>query len=194
VSAHAASLEASQACYPNGKKVSLSGAGFAPEDPVTFKVNGRKIGGSAITDADGSFRANYPPPTAETEDRLVIRATDSVGTTAKTVVFVTVRRGFRANPDTTTNVRTWRAVFKLFGFGAGRKAFVHYIDPDGKHRKTIKLGRLKGPCGRLKTERRRVLPFRNPDTGRWKLQFDTRRRFSRKTTNKRVIPVKVFLG
>lgn len=172
----------------------MSGDGFAPDGPVTFTVNNRRISGEVITNGDGHFEATYTPPASQTESKVVIRATDAQETTAKTKLVVTRERSVTAVPDTTNNVRTWKAVFKLYGFGAGKKVFIHYIGPNGTLRKTVGLGRLRGPCGRLKTSKRRVLPFSNPDFGTWKLQFDTRRHFSRNTAKKRVIPVRVFRG
>jgi hypothetical protein len=156
-------------------------------------VNGRRTSGTVITNGDGDFEANYEPPASPDEDRLAIRASDSEGTTARAVIFVTTERRVTADPAQTNNVRTWKAVFRLYGFGKG-KAFIHYIGPNGKLRKTVNLGKLRGPCGRRKTDKRRVLPFADPDFGVWKLQFDTRRRFDRDTANKRVIPVRVYRG
>ena len=189
--AQAATIDAAKRCYFNGDTVVLKGSGFAPDGPVTFTVNGRRTSGTVITDGNGDFEANYEPPATADEDRLVIRASDSEGTVAKKRIFVTTERRVTADPAQTTNVRTWKAVFRLYGFGRG-KAFVHYVAPNGKLRKTVKLGKLRGPCGRRKTDKRRVLPFANPDFGVWKLQFDTRRRFDRDTAKKRVIPVRVF--
>ena len=39
-----------------------------------------------------------------------------------------------ADPDSSTNVRTWSAVFKLYGFGKG-KVYIHYIAPNGSSRR-----------------------------------------------------------
>ena len=50
------------------------------------------------------------------------------------------------------------------------------------------------PSGRLKTEKRRVMPFDNPAFGIWRLQFDTHRRFDKDRERKRVIPVRVYRG
>lgn len=192
-SAAAATVTAAQPCYANGEEVVLTGEGFAPDGPVTFTVNGRRIDGVVTTNGDGEFEANYTPPTTQSETKLVLRATDAAETTAKTTLFVTRERSVNADPSRTDNVRTWKAVFRLYGFGKG-KMFIHYVGPNGKLRKTVGIGRLQGPCGRLKTDKRRVLPFSNPDFGTWKLQFDTRRRYDSDTANKRVIPVRVFRG
>lgn len=191
--AGAATLDAGKSCYFNNNVARLSGSGFAPDSPITFTVNGRPLNATATTDSAGNFLVRYDPPRTETERELVLRATDSEDTSARTTIFVTRRRGVTADPDRSNNVRKWRAVMRLFGFGRGR-AFIHYVNPNDRHKKTVRLGRLRGPCGRLKTERRRVMPFRNPQFGVWRLQFDTRRRYDPDTVNKRVIPVRVFRG
>ena len=66
--------------------------------------------------------------------------------------------------------------------------------PVGGHVKTVGLGRLQGPCGRLKTAKRRVMPFDNPQFGKWRLQFDTHRKLDRDRKDRRVIPVQVYRG
>jgi hypothetical protein len=191
--AGAATLDAGKSCYFNNNLARLSGSGFAPDSPVTFTVNGRPLNATATTDSAGDFLVRYDPPRTETERQLVLRATDSEDTSARTTIFVTRRRAVTADPDRSPNVRTWRAVMRLFGFGRGR-AYIHYVNPNDRHKKTVRLGRLRGPCGRLKTDKRRVMPFRDPQFGVWRLQFDTSRKFDRDTVNKRVIPVRVFRG
>ena len=191
--ASAATLDAGKACYFNNNVARLSGSGFAPDSPITFTANGNQIGQSVTSDSAGDVLVRYEPRRTDTEREVVIRATDSEATSASTTIFVSKRRKVTADPDHAANVRTWRAVLRLFGFGQGR-AFIHYINPNGTHKKNVRLGRLRGPCGRLKTEKRRVMPFRNPQFGVWHLQFDTHRRYDPDRTNKRVIPVRVFHG
>ena len=191
--AGAATLDAGKSCYFNNNLARLSGSGFAPDSPITFSVNGRTLNATATTDSAGNFLVRYDPPRTETERQLVLRATVSEDPSARTTIFVTRRRAVTADPDSSSNVRTWRAVMRLFGFGRGR-AYIHYLNPNDRHKKTVRLGRLRGPCGRLKTDERRVMPFRDPQFGVWRLQFDTSREFDRDTVNKRVIPVRVFRG
>ena len=191
--AGAATLDAGKSCYFNNNLARLSGSGFAPDSPVTFTVNGRPLNATATTDSAGDFLVKYDPPRTETERKLVLRATDSEDTSARTTIFATRRRSVTADPDRSSNVRTWRAVMRLFGFGRGR-AYIHYLNPNDRHKKTVRLGRLRGPCGRLKTEKRRVMPFRDPQFGVWRLQFDTHRKYDQDTVKKRVIPVRVFRG
>lgn len=192
-SALAASLDAQKSCYPVGGEATLIGSGYAPESQIRFTVNGEPLRETVSSDEAGDIRVAYTPPRVKTERRLVIRATDSEETSAQTTIYVTRELRVTADPDNSSNVRTWRAVFRLFGFGRGR-AYIHYINPKGRLKRTVRLGRLIGPCGRLTTSRRRVMPFDDPQFGFWKLQFDTRRRYSKNTVRKRVIPVRVYRG
>lgn len=191
--ADAASLSAGKSCYPNGSKVRLSGSGFAPDSTIRFAVNGRTLQGVVTSDQAGDVAVSYSPPDTATEQRLVIRATDEEGTVARTTIFVTRELRVTADPPSSSNVRTWKAVFRLFGFGRG-KGYIHYVNPKGEFQKTVRLGRLRGPCGRLRSTRRRVMPFAEPQFGFWKLQFDARRRYRKSTVRKRVIPVRVYRG
>jgi hypothetical protein len=192
--AQAATLEAAKSCYPIGGDAVINGSGFAPDSPITFTVNGDPLPANVNSDEAGDVRVTYRNlPRTTTERRLVIRATDAEDTSAKTIVYVTRELRVTANPDSSPNVRTWRAVFSLWGFGSGR-AYIHYLNPKGKLKKTVRLGRLIGPCGRLKSSKRRVMPFKDPAFGYWHLQFDTRRTYSKNTERKRVIPVRVYRG
>lgn len=189
----AATLDAGKSCYFNNSLARLSGSGFAPDSQIVFRANGQRINSSTASDSAGNFLVNYDPRHTNTERKVVLRATDAAGTSASVTIWVTRKRRVTADPRRSSNVRTWEAVLSLFGFGHGR-AYIHYRNPNGVLKKTVRIGRLHGPCGRLKTEKRRVMPFDNPAFGLWRLQFDTHRRFDKDRERKRVIPVRVYRG
>ena len=191
--AAAATLDAGKSCYYNNSLARLSGSGFAPDSTISFSVNGKTINQTVTSDAAGDVLVRYDPRHTNTERKVVIRATDDEGTSARTTIFVTRKRRVTADPNSSPNVSTWRAVLSLFGFGDGT-AFIHYQNPNDVHKKTVRLGELRGPCGRLKTHKRRVMPFDNPQFGVWHLQFDTHRHYDPNRKQKRVIPVRVFRG
>lgn len=191
--AHAATLDTAKSCYPNGTVAELSGSGFAPDSEIVFTVNGRRLSERVVSDPSGNVAVRYTPARASVERRLVIRATDEADTSASVTIYVTPRLRVLTDDERSDNVRTWKAVFRLFGFGRG-KAYIHYVNPKGRWKKTVRLGRLQGPCGRLRTSKRRVMPFDRPQFGFWKLQFDTRARYDKDTARKRVIRVKIFRG
>jgi hypothetical protein len=191
--ASAATLDAGKSCYFNDNVAQLSGSGFASDSSIVFTVNGERIDQSVTSDPAGEVFVRYDPPPTRRERRLVIEATDSEDTSARTTIRVSAKRRVTARPDHADDVRKWRAVMRLFGFGRGR-AFIHYLNPNDKHKKTVRLGRLHGPCGRLKTDKRLVMPFPNPQFGTWHLQFDVRRRYDPDRKRKQTIPVEVFRG
>lgn len=189
--AHAATLTAGKSCYPNGDDARLVGRGYTPESNITFTVNSRTLKQQVQSAADGTLEVDYSPRKTSTERKLVIRATDQDGHTGRETIFVTARFHVTAHPASSKNVEKWKAVFGLFGFGHG-KAYIHYVNPKGHFKKTVKLGRLHGPCGRLTTTKRRVMPFRDPQYGPWQLQFDTHRRYRKNIDRKQVLHVTVY--
>jgi hypothetical protein len=80
------------------------------------------------------------------------------------------------------NPSSLRVRFSVFGFALaapGRSVYVHYIRPNGKRKKTVRLGKARGVCGKIeRTAKRRLFPFR-AERGNWKLQFDTSKRYRR---------------
>jgi hypothetical protein len=192
-SAHAATLAAGKSCYENRDEARLVGHGFAPESQIRFAVNGRRLKELVRSDGDGDVAVFYTPARTQTERKLVIRASDEDGTAAKTTIFVTKRFAVTAKPPGSDDVRTWKAILGLYGFGRGT-AFVHYANPKGRFKKTVRLGRLRRPCGRLLTSRRRVMPFRDPQYGRWYLQFDTHRRYRPGIADSKLVRVAITRG
>jgi hypothetical protein len=63
------------------------------------------------------------------------------------------------------------------GFTTGKRLYAHVVRRG--YRRNVLVGKLKGPCHTAKA-RRRVMPAALAP-GRYKVQFDTRRRYSPKT-------------
>ena len=74
------------------------------------------------------------------------------------------------------------------GFTEGKTLYVH-VRRAGKG-KNIRLGRLKQPCGTKKTRKR--IFRRTAKTGTYKVQFDTRRRYTSKAFPKVTFRVRIF--
>jgi hypothetical protein len=55
--------------------------------------------------------------------------------------------------------------------------YAHYVRK-GKLRKTVQLAAAAGPCGTFDV-RRRQLPIRRPQTGRWTVQIDQEREWDK---------------
>ena len=63
------------------------------------------------------------------------------------------------------------------GFTTGKRLYAHIVRK--RFKRNVFIGKLKGPCRTLKS-RKRVLPAGTP-TGVYTVQFDTRRKYSKKT-------------
>ena len=65
------------------------------------------------------------------------------------------------------------------GFTEQRAVWAHYLYK-GRLRKTVRLvRRIRNPCG-VFSVRRPQIPLKRPRLGRWRVQFDQRRRYSRR--------------
>jgi hypothetical protein len=196
--ASAAMLATTSRCFQGGSDVVVAGAGFTAKSVVTVSRDGINIG-SATADEQGAFRNKFTTPklsggVRETVYDLV--ASDGTNTAITRYRATKVIAGF---VPATGNPATLRVRFNVFGFGLFKsqpKVYLHYVRPSGSLHRTVSLGRARGTCGHLRLKRRRLLfPFR-PQRGRWMLQFDTRKRYTRATASSRFAwvrkPVQVF--
>jgi hypothetical protein len=76
-----------------------------------------------------------------------------------------------------SNVR-WR----IAGLPPGARVYAHYVH-GGKQQRRVSLGRMPKRCGVLR-KRLRMIPISNPATGKWRIQIDTRKRYSARTSPK----------
>jgi hypothetical protein len=196
--AHAATLEASAACFQAGGDVVVAGAGFTPKNVITVARDGTNIG-TAVADGNGAFRNKFTTPKLSGgvhEAIYDLVATDGANTAITRYRATQVIAGFTPR---TGNPSTLRVRFDVYGFGLFKrkaKVYLHYVRPNGKVRTTIYLGTARGTCGHIRrTSRRLLFPF-SPERGRWTLQFDTRKTYGKPKANSRFAwvrkPVQVF--
>jgi hypothetical protein len=172
--ARAATVETDLPCYLENRQVAVSGAGFTPGAGFTVLRDGQPIGGGTVA-ADGTVTGSFASGTLEAgiaERPFDLTLTDQTNQAATKFSVSRFRAEFapsRGNPA------TLRVRFSVFGFGRqGLPVYVHYLSPDGKLARTVRLGMTKSICGGItRTRLRRLFPFR-PRAGRWRLQFDTR--------------------
>jgi hypothetical protein len=117
-------------------------------------------------------RSHAPAATDATNPALVASAS-FVGTLRR----VTVRPA-RAKAGRRLRISGAGFVSSQDGSLAGRGVFMHVRGPGG-YKSDGRVGRLEAPCGSFKV-RRRIVPT-GADSGRYRVQFDAARRFSRKT-------------
>jgi hypothetical protein len=197
--AHAAVLTTDSRCYQETQDVVLSGSAFAPMSAVAISQDANAFG-TAETDATGAFQRKFPAPELARDVReqvFTLTGTDSALNTVSTR-YRTTKIFADFAPDS-GDPKTLTVRFSVNGFGLQRRrpsVYLHYVSPAGKVRRDVRLGTALGTCGKISTTRERHLfPF-PAERGRWVLQFDTNRTYSRATSRSPYIwvrkPVEIF--
>lgn len=172
------------------RPVELSGNNFDPDADYQISLDGQPIpGGTGKTTALGAFGpGSFTPPSLAALNRHQRKWTVRVDQGAKsaTTSFFTSDIFAETKPSS-GNPATLKVRFSAFGFNLEQRpvkpsVYVHYIRPNGKRKRTVRLGTAVGACGELKpTAKRRLFPFK-AEKGLWKLQVDTNKTFKRGTS------------
>ena len=168
------SVSPQKSCYSSGESVNLLGTGFSPLGSASVTRDGTLLG-ALSTDGNGAFNGVLTlgqNSGKQTKTYTATDGTDSSITAATQIVVSSVRVGLK--PASGAPGRILRITAR--GFTTGKTLWAHITR--GKSKRTIKLGRLKGACGSLKT-RKRLLP-QNAALGVHTLQFDTFRRYNKR--------------
>jgi hypothetical protein len=168
------SVSPQKSCYSSGESVNLLGTGFSPLGSASVTRDGTLLG-ALSTDGNGAFNGVLTLAQnsgKQTKTYTATDGTDSSITAATQIVVSSVRVGLK--PASGAPGRILRITAR--GFTTGKTLWAHITR--GKSKRTIKLGRLKGACGSLKT-RKRLLP-QNAALGVHTLQFDTFRRYNKR--------------
>ena len=197
--ASAALLETDMPCYQETQDVVLSGTAFAPMAPVAISQDAAPFG-TADTDAAGAFQRKFAAPElgrTVREQVFTLTGTDSALNTASTR-YRTTKIFADFAPDT-GDPKTLQVRFSVNGFGLLRQqasVYLHYVSPGGRSRRDVRLGKAVGTCGKIAATRlRHLFPF-SAERGRWVLQFDTNKTYTRATSKSKYIwvrkPVEIF--
>ncbi len=158
-------------CYSHGESVNLIGSGFTPGANASITRDGSLLGSLPI-DALGAFNGVLTlaqPSGQQTKTYTAADGESSTLTASDQITVSAVRVGLR--PSNGAPGRVMR--INARGFTTGKTLWAHVVK--GKRKRHIRLGRLKGACGRLVTRRR--LLKRNAALGVHTIQFDTFRRY-----------------
>lgn len=179
----AATLGTTRGCYQEAQPVVLRGDGFTPGSRVLVRLDGGPRG-TTTADARGAIAARFDAGElsgARRERRHLLEATDGTNSAAAAFSVSKVLADFSPGRG---DLATLRVRFRVSGFALRRArptAYLHYVRPNGRARRTVRLGRADGRCGHIdRTARRRLFAFR-AERGRWILQFDTNPRYRRAT-------------
>jgi hypothetical protein len=179
--ASAASVEELKPCYVSSgetdaerETITIRGTDFAPVSTVEVLFDG-VVQGSAPTGSIGEFEIRLVAPFQRRGERaLVVTVRDATTQVVKTTHITNL--GLTIKPRRATPRGKVR--FRGRGFMLAGPVFAHYLF-DGKPQKTIRLARAAaGPCGTFDV-RRRLIPLDGARVGRWIVQVDQKRVFSR---------------
>jgi hypothetical protein len=187
--AHGAAVQTDRTCYLQTDKtnVTVTGEGYTPGRPYSVLLDGTALtGGLGTMDAGGMMRGAFPPPmlTAdELERKFTVQVVSDALAASTTFTVTRLKATFSPSKGDPTKLKVR---FSVAGFGLATHnpdVYVHYITPKGTLKQTIRLGKATGQCGRIaRTAKRRLFPFRAPALGKWQLQFDTTRSFTKGVT------------
>jgi len=159
-------------CYLSSGSGLLTGKGFRANGRWTAKLAGTKQIGTGRIDARGQIRARFTAPqyhgTHGTRE-LTLSVTDGPHVASTTFQMTPLDASFSPR---TGNPKTLRVRWRVLGLGARHGVYVHYVQPDGKLKRTLRIGTTRGACGSLKTGPIALFPFRY-SYGTWTFQVDT---------------------
>lgn len=164
-----------KACYRAGEKVALSGTGFTPNAAVGVTSDGAPIG-IRPTDPTGAFSGTLNVLQKTGEKLKTYAAIDRTNSALR--ASARLRASAVAVNVRPTNGEPSRARrISARGFTTGRRLYAHVRR--GRFKRNQRIGTLRGACHTLRTKKR-LFPI-GTRPGVYKLQFDTRRRYSRTT-------------
>jgi len=192
--ARGAAVQTDRTCYLQTDKtnVTVSGNGFTPGRPYGVSLDGTALtGGLGTMDAGGAMQGAFAPPSLA-DDELERTFTVAVASDALAASSTFTVTQLKANfTPSSGDPKQLRVRFSVAGFGLAMHdpdVYVHYIAPGGTLKQTIRLGQATGQCGRIaKTAKRRLFPFSAPKLGKWRLQFDTTKSFTKGITGSKFL-------
>jgi hypothetical protein len=189
--AHAATVGVSPArdCYRAGAKLAFFGNGYTPSSGVNITSDGDRINSQPVaTNGAGAFAAELTVGIPSGERVKTYAATDIPNPSISASIPLRI-----SATDVALSPRSGRPGRRMRirarGFTTGRRLYAH-VRRGRRYRKNIRIGRLRGACHKLRARRRLISSGAGPGT--YRIQFDTRRRYSRRTAVRVRYDVVVF--
>jgi hypothetical protein len=164
-----------RACQLSGEKVTIIGGGYTPSGSVDVAIDGQSLG-QLPADATGNIGGTITFGRLKGVKTHVVKSTDTANPalTAQTTFLGTTRQ-------VTVKPKHARAGKKLklhgYGFVNRGKAYMH-VRGHGLHIDS-RVGKPKGACGTW-SAKRAIVPS-SASAGRYPVQFDQKKRYSKKT-------------
>jgi hypothetical protein len=181
------SVEPVKPCYRSAEEIRLTGSGFTPGGEVTITSDGQPVrNGTTTADSAGNIAGDLT--VVSTTERVKTYGAIDQSNSANNVSTTLRVSPFDVNlaPRNGPPGRRLRIVAR--GFTTGRTLYAHVVR--GRSRSNVRIGRLRGPCRRLRVRRRIFRGSARPGT--YIVQFDTRRRYSPNTRVRVRFRVSVF--
>jgi hypothetical protein len=179
-------------CYREQSTVHLVGGGFTQNGQVVFTRDGTPIGSPIVASAAGElFPQLILPGLVSGQKRLTYVATDQTNPALSAQVSLLVSAtdvGLRPEGGAPHRLLTINAR----GFFGGSTLYAHVVRTGrhaGKARK-LRIGRIRGSCKQV--EARRRLFSKGTPPGKYRVQFDTFRRYKSKREIETEFIVTVF--
>jgi hypothetical protein len=180
-----ASIRLAPACYQSRAQGSLTGKGFTPNATWTAKLDHVHTLGSGHTDAKGRIDARFTAPvyhgTTGTR-KVTLTVGDGVHSAQTSLLMTPLSATFTPR---TGDPATMRVRWRVLGLTPGRGVYVHYVQPNGKLRRTLRIGTTHADC-ELKTGPIALFPF-SYAFGRWTFQVDASPHYSARTVPRLLI-------
>jgi len=187
-----ATLLLDQPCYLEGATVVAGGQGWDAGKTVEIKDNaGSRFYQSATTNPMGAFLTNFRAPILPTIKPTVqsfVAAASEIGNAALTAQAAFSVTNQRVDAKLTGDPRQ-KVRFSISGFPPNKTVYGHWVF-QRRVRTTVAMGKVPAPCG-IVSRRVRRIPARLR-SGTWRIQFDTRRRYSARTTPRQILKLTVF--
>jgi hypothetical protein len=179
-------------CYREQSTVHLVGGGFTQNGQVVFTRDGTPIGNPIVASAAGElFPQLILPGLVRGQKRLTYVATDQTNPALSAQVSLLVTAtdvGLRPDGGAPHRLLTINAR----GFFGGSTLYAHVVRT-GRHpgqARNLRVGRVRGSCKQV--EARRRLFSKGTAPGKYRVQFDTFRRFKSKREIESEFIVTVF--
>ena len=162
-------------CYLAGDKVTTTAAGFTPAGPVNFTFDGKVLGALPADPAGNAVAAltlggmrgvkTHALTATDGTNPAIVASASILGTTRQVVV-----------KPTNAKAGTKRRI-KGYGFMSGPRVYMH-VRGNG-YSADKRIAKPSGPCGTFAT--RRIIVPASAGTGRYRVQFDHKKKYSKKT-------------
>jgi hypothetical protein len=170
------SVTGNKSCYRFGDSLTLTGTGYTPGAPVSVTLEGHELEGSLTADAAGNVSTPLGIGNLRGIGNRTLVATDAANpANTATTQFLGSSLLVKVKPQNGAAGRKLR--ISASGFTTGKRLYAHILRKG--YRRNVFIGKLKGPCHTLK-KRKRVLTASTPN-GVYTVQFDTKKRYAKKT-------------